>query len=299
LQDADEALPPPTVASSSPSPAPQAQTPAGTMSIAPSFDVVRVNSSGDTVIAGRAAPNAVVRIFDSEREIGRVTADARGEWVFVPSDPLPPGARELSLVVGTGADEIRSEQVVVLVVPERGQGQEQPLIVATPRGGGVSRILQSPNNGRAGDSRLSIDTVDYDSEGALLFSGRAAPGATVQVYIDNKLAGRAVAGVDGRWELSPAERVAPGTYTLRVDELGQNGRVASRLELPFMRSEVDTASAVPGRITVQPGDSLWRIARQIHGRGMAYLIIYEANRDRIRDPDLIYPGQVFSLTRTN
>ncbi len=62
----------------------------------PTFDVVRINPSGDVVIAGRAAPNAAVTIYDGTREIGRATADQRGEWVFLPNEPLPAGSRELS-----------------------------------------------------------------------------------------------------------------------------------------------------------------------------------------------------------
>jgi hypothetical protein len=269
--------------------------------ILPSFDVVRVNPAGDTVIAGRAAPNAVVRIMDGERELGRVTADARGEWVFVPTDPLPPGARELSIIATNGTEELRSEQVVVLVVPDRGQASGQPLVVATPRDGGRSRILQGTGNaGRSGDgARLALDTLDYDNEGQLMFSGRAPAGARVQVYIDNRPVGRATAGPDGTWELSPADRLPPGLYTLRIDELAADGRVATRVELPFMRSDIDPATSMPTNVMVQPGDSLWRIARKLHGRGMAYVTIYEANREQIRDPDLIYPGQVFNLSRTN
>ncbi|HCR67353.1 MAG TPA: hypothetical protein DIW38_12725, partial [Oceanicaulis sp.] len=49
-----------------------------------------------------------------------------------------------------------------------------------------------------------------------------------------------------------------------------------------------------GRVIVQPGNSLWRIARRLYGEGLQYTVIYEANRDQIRDPNLIYPGQVFS-----
>jgi nucleoid-associated protein YgaU len=52
-------------------------------------------------------------------------------------------------------------------------------------------------------------------------------------------------------------------------------------------------------LIVQPGSSLWRIARQSYGAGGRYAIIYGANRDRIGDPDLIYPGQIFTLPTTN
>ncbi len=46
---------------------------------------------------------------------------------------------------------------------------------------------------------------------------------------------------------------------------------------------------------VQPGNSLWRIANHVYGSGFQYTLIYEANDDQIRDPDLIYPGQMFAL----
>ena len=99
--------------------------------------------------------------------------------------------------------------------------------------------------------------------------------------------------------LIPEDRLAPGLYTLRLDELAADGRVAMRIELPFQRAEIESADPAQTMVIVQPGDSLWRIARRTHGLGTAYTVIYDANKDQIRDPDLIYPGQVFSLTRTN
>ncbi len=50
-----------------------------------------------------------------------------------------------------------------------------------------------------------------------------------------------------------------------------------------------------GVVTVQPGNTLWGIASDRYGAGVLYVRVFEANRDRIRDPDLIYPGQVFAL----
>ena len=54
----------------------------------------------------------------------------------------------------------------------------------------------------------------------------------------------------------------------------------------------------PVTITVQPGFTLWGIAEQSLGDGVAYVQVFEANKDKIRDPDLIYPGQVFTLPKT-
>ncbi|MDE0941760.1 MAG: LysM peptidoglycan-binding domain-containing protein, partial [Alphaproteobacteria bacterium] len=42
-------------------------------------------------------------------------------------------------------------------------------------------------------------------------------------------------------------------------------------------------------------NSLWRIARRVYGSGVRYTVIYQANDSQIRDPDLIFPGQVFNL----
>ena len=47
--------------------------------------------------------------------------------------------------------------------------------------------------------------------------------------------------------------------------------------------------------TVSRGDSLWRISRLTYGAGPRYAVIYKANREQIRNPNLIYPGQVFVL----
>jgi nucleoid-associated protein YgaU len=48
-----------------------------------------------------------------------------------------------------------------------------------------------------------------------------------------------------------------------------------------------------GRIVIQPGNNLWRISRVLYGNGNKFTMLYEANKDQIRNPNLIYPGQVF------
>jgi nucleoid-associated protein YgaU len=52
------------------------------------------------------------------------------------------------------------------------------------------------------------------------------------------------------------------------------------------------------RYVVKPGNSLWWIARRTYGDGVQFTVIYEANRDHIRDPNKIYPGQVFTLPKS-
>ena len=45
------------------------------------------------------------------------------------------------------------------------------------------------------------------------------------------------------------------------------------------------------------GDNLWRISQRTYGRGERYTVIYDANQQQIRNPDLIYPGQMFVLPK--
>ena len=52
-------------------------------------------------------------------------------------------------------------------------------------------------------------------------------------------------------------------------------------------------------VIVQPGNSLWRLARRAYGSGFNYTVIYEANKEQITDPDMIFPGQVFAVPTTN
>lgn len=47
--------------------------------------------------------------------------------------------------------------------------------------------------------------------------------------------------------------------------------------------------------TVVRGDCLWNIAKKFYGNGSQYTKIYNANRDKIKNPNLIYPGQVLTI----
>jgi len=57
--------------------------------------------------------------------------------------------------------------------------------------------------------------------------------------------------------------------------------------------------AVDGAVIIRRGDTLWRISKRVYGRGVRYSTIYLANQEQIRDPDRIWPGQVFSVPETS
>jgi nucleoid-associated protein YgaU len=78
-----------------------------------------------------------------------------------------------------------------------------------------------------------------------------------------------------------------------VPQRADTGAVEKTANAPRETSRAEDKGPKAGFIVVQPGNNLWNISRVIYGRGVRYTTIYEANRDQIRDPDLIYPGQVF------
>ncbi|MGB0683582.1 MAG: LysM peptidoglycan-binding domain-containing protein [Magnetovibrionaceae bacterium] len=266
----------------------------------PSFDVVRVNPKGDAVIAGRAEPGSTVIILDGENELGRATADDRGEWVFIPEIQLEPGERQLSLrtEAPAGEEPRESEAALILVVPDpqNGDGAAQPVLaLKVPKSGeGAPQLMQGPVV-RDPSVELGINVVDYGINGELYVSGHAPPNSDIRLYLDNNLIGQVIAGETGDWSVSPSEPIQPGLYTLRADRVAPDGKVLSRAEIPFSRVD-ELPNMEPGSfVVVQPGNSLWRLARRTYGSGFAFTTIYEANRKQIRDPDLIYPGQIFEM----
>jgi len=170
------------------------------------------------------------------------------------------------------------------------------LAVLVPRdGAGASQVLQQPDSAGIQDDQLVLLAVDYDASGRIVVSGRAAPGARVVAYLDDAAVGQGTANDSGRWVVSPNDTVSPGLHRLRIDQVDEAGSVIARVETPFSRAEMLTALPNERFVIVQPGNSLWRIAHRTYGSGFRYSVIYQSNADQIRDPDLIYPGQVFML----
>jgi nucleoid-associated protein YgaU len=152
-----------------------------------------------------------------------------------------------------------------------------------------------------------LDSITYNAEGDVLLAGRGTGDGFVRIYLDNQPITTSRIQPNGTWSVT-LPQVDTGVYTLRVDQVDAAGEVTSRIESPFKREATEVVAAVQaeeavraeargGNLvslrTVQPGATLWAIARESYGEGVLYVKVFEANKDRIRDPDLIYPGQVF------
>jgi nucleoid-associated protein YgaU len=181
----------------------------------PTFDIARIEPTGDAVIAGRAAPGAVVELWRNGERHDRAVADPSGQFVMVPPR-LPAGDYELTL---------RSRQ------PDGKETTSQQSVVV----------------------ELHPDLKDQPAA-----ANRSVP-----------------------------DQAAGSNQTQQPD-------TTAAIPLP----DGSSPSAVERKVAttvVSRGDSLWRISRVTYGAGLRYAIIYKANRDQIRNPDRIYPGQVFVL----
>ena len=270
--------------------------------VAPSFDVVRVDETGGLVMAGRGQGR--VRILDGENILGEVDVDSGGQWAFVLEGVLAPGTHSFVLrgLSATGG-EVSSSQVAIVEVPSREERTGDALAVLVPRqsDGTPAQVMQMPTQDQDQQdqkddrSTLTVETVDYDDEGRAVFAGRGQGGDRVIAYLDNEVIGTDQAGEDGQWVIRPSDKVAEGLHQLRVDRVGAQNKVLERVELPFSRSSPVVVDSHERVVKVQPGNSLWRISRRIYGQGGRYTVIYQRNQDQIRDPNLIYPGQIFVL----
>jgi len=276
---------PPVAAPAAPAPKPVAPA---VPPQAPQFDVVRVDPAGNAVIAGRAAPGSVVTIKGGNSVLGTVTADSDGAFAFVPDTPLPAGAEQLSLSEALpGGQVVPGPATASVDVPAK--PNVAPLaVVSGPTG---SKIVsgQGPKTGT-----LGIGAVDYDANGHAIFSGTAPAGEHVALALGGAKLGDAVAGPDGRWSFAATVPKQSGTLSL-ADSAAPPGTPAA-VTAPFALETLQDAVA-DGNIVIAPGQNLWLIARHVYGHGNMYTLIYKANQSQIQDPNLIFPGQAFSLPK--
>lgn len=280
-----------------------------------------VGSEQEIIVAPMPAP-APVAVADAEGPAspGPGTAEASrqaeeaGDPGAAPGGPageVASAANELALADGMDlpAPGIDSDAPVVAAspdfVPDPGTPPEPPAGARAPTlllsEGGTVRVVQSETP--VVMDRVAIDAITYDTEGEVTLSGRAGTGGFVRVYLDNRpILTTEISGA-GDWRTELPE-VDTGVYTLRVDAVDAEGNVTARAETPFLRESTEDvqtfadelgSGAARDLVTVQPGDHLWGIATRRYGEGFLYVKVFEANRGQIRDPDLIYPGQIFNL----
>jgi nucleoid-associated protein YgaU len=160
---------------------------------------------------------------------------------------------------------------------------------------------------------LAVRAAEVEAE-RLYVAGEAEPGTRVRVFADEQFVGEAEAGTEGNWLLEADKDVPLGEVVIRAEAVEREGNdTVAQAEIPFLRyadgivlepvatvaqpeegaTSLETEFPSVSYVIIRRGDNLWRISKRNYGRGLRYQAIFTANQDKIRDPDLIYPGQIF------
>jgi nucleoid-associated protein YgaU len=282
-------------------------------------DVILANEALERVIADANGNFVALPIAGPSDQPRRLFLLADPEGAATPSQTsyivAPIAAPVAAVSVPDPADENAAvnlgENVTAPVAPQAPPVPDTPIVAVAPAAAPI--VLQADADGvrivqdgsRDGLGNVALDAITYDPAGEVQLSGRAAGNGAVQIYVDNQPVTTTAVTAGGDWQIE-LPQIDTGIYTLRIDEVDAEGAVISRLETPFKREERQEVAAVLAEETnadgfevavktVQPGATLWAIAEENLGSGIFYVAIFEANSDLIRDPDLIYPGQIFRI----
>ncbi len=275
--------PEPTAPTSQP-----AASPAESASNLPTFDVLRVEPDGSTVIAGSAEPNSKLEIVDGGKVVSATDVGPTGDFVAVLETPLPAGDHQLVLrATGKDGKVSTSEEVATISVPKDGKSTELLAMVSKP--GTASRIITAPKPGAeiastapasqpAGNTSQAPGAIDAAStsaapggqpgsataadvmvsaveiEGDKIFvAGTAKASANVVAYADDKMIGKAKAGPDGHFVIDGVMPLAVGDHKIRVDLLDDAGKVAVRASVNFNRPEGNQVTVAAQSVTPNAG----------------------------------------------
>jgi nucleoid-associated protein YgaU len=223
----------------------------------PQFDVVRVEPNGDSVIAGRATPNATVELLRDGDVHDRTVADPTGAFVLVPK-PLPPGKYELKLraTEPDGRQMVSGQSVAV----ELGSPAQDKTITALTPSTTAPAAPQKPARPSAAppaaaqpkpatptvEATIRIELAEAQDGGKLYVSGRSAPGASVRLYLNDAFIATGTASSDGQVSFFIGGGVKPGEYRIRLDQIDAAEKVIARAEVPFTAPATLASSAPAG-----------------------------------------------------
>ncbi len=251
----------------------------------PEFDIVRIEKEGNVVIAGRWMPHKNISVMVNGRVIATERTNFDGEFVYSTQKAWDAGNYTIVLV---GNDpEIKSNESVFVYISENGP-QNSVSLLMTKDG---STLLQMPSSLQ--DNDLTVSKIDYLDSGRIVVTGDGLPRLRVSLSLNDEYVGFARVSDYKHFGLgADVGELTPGQeYSLTVRMHDGDGRtvgyVFHKFTMPEMTGDDDTY------YTVRRGDCLWIIARNFMRRGILFSII--AERNGIKNPDLIYPQQLLQV----
>ena len=240
------------------------------------IDTISYSSNGDVILGGRGQAGNFVRIYLDNQSIATSKISANGYWSLELSD-IEPGIYTLRV------DELNATGDVVsrAETPFKREAAEELAELMAPETEPEEPSVEVPSQNVAEAQSAQADAPSSDApktaaETVADTGSDTAPDTSVtqvEVTVQAEVA-----------ELNPQDEQSSDGETVATE--AQPADTASVLRTPSQKFRVRT---------VQPGSTLWAIAKESYGAGIEYFKVFEANKERIRDPDLIYPGQVFEI----
>ena len=278
------------------------------------IDIARVKPDGAAVFAGKAAPNAKIRVFEKDILLGETVADDNGEWVVVLERPLAPGQH--LVMIGMETKDGQSELAdITLAIEIDGAEANQPLVALLPQTEtDMPKLLQAPEAETAETSETASSENDaamplvaprsiiwLDQE-RISIAGMSRGGVRLLVSLDdqkfaNVAVNKATANGDVEWQVSGAIDMTKARFEMLFNLLDARNQSVATYRLPLVTSDLKKGLDGTDLVIVQSGDALWRIAYRRYGEGVRYVDIVRQNAAAINDPDLIFPNQVFAVPK--
>ena len=289
--------------------------PPNAMPAAPlTIDLARVKPDGAAVLAGTAAPNAKIRIFEGDILLGETIANANGEWVIVLEKSLAAGRHLISVAMerSDGTTEMADRNLAVEIYQDR---ETKPLVALLPETATeVPVLIQSPDDvdtanpaaaapGKAQANSqiaaLAPSAIVWRDASNILISGTSKGGVRVTVNDAKGQFGEALILADGAWQVAGSLDMDIAVNQLRFALFDDANQIIARYDLPVKARDLAKGQDGSPLVVVNKGDMLWRIAYQQLGDGVKYVDIVRRNKQNITDPDLIYPKQIFAVPQSS
>ena len=249
------------------------------------FDIVRLDKTGDVVIAGKTIPNIKVDILDGNEILASVFSDSNGDWVWISENPLPEGIKRFNLKHFDGEHEFFSHQNII-ILREKNKYLSSKILKFSK-----TSSIEIINNKKK-ILGLSLDIAEYLDEDSLMLTGRTKPNAKVKLFFSDNFIKDSTSDNRGVWKIELKNFEFTDNNLIVTTEI-EGQKITLRTKI--FEKKIDPNFIFEKEVVVKNGNSLWRIARKTLGGGVYYSEIYKSNMKEIENPDLIFPGQVFNI----
>mgnify|MGYP002789587445 CR=1 FL=1 len=258
------------------------------------IDTIAYSPAGEVQVGGRGAGGAVLRLYLDNAEAANATVQPGGRWLVTLGDTAP-GIYMLRVdqldasgkVTARFETPFKRETLEALAMAADAKGD-------APQAGAPQDMAEAPPEPSPGPTPGTDPAADADLgptpeppvEPSIDKATGAAPKAVLDPAPEIAAPGQAADPAAGKAVVTQEASVVPSEPARTEDQAAVE---------PVAAAEPAPGPAQAVSITVQPGFTLWGIAQERLGDGVLYVQVFEANREKIRNPDLIYPGQVFSI----